>query len=84
MGLSKYGIQRANLPLLATLSGMEKPICDGELSIICHPCHWYEKSIDRRRIKEFVKLGGNGGNAPVQGVQRTNNNGLPVRALIQV
>jgi len=70
MALTKCYHQMANLPCLASGTGIRISLIGNESRRICHCCHLFQKNNTNTRSKKLFKLSGNAGNdgSPVQGV----------------
>jgi hypothetical protein len=80
MALTKSNHQMANLPCLASGTGIRISLIDNESRGICQRCHLFQKSMTNTGSKSLFKLSGNAGNSglPVQGVLRIIDNQAPV------
>jgi hypothetical protein len=76
MALTKCNHQMANLPCLASGTGIRISLIDNETRGICHRYHLFQKSVTNIELKSLFKLSGNAGNSglPVQGVLRIIDN----------
>lgn len=70
MALTKCYHQMANLPCLASGTGIRIPLIDNESREGCHRCRLFQKSITNTESKKLSILSGNAGKggSPVQGV----------------